>query len=256
MAVVVSLLLHMLVIFGVVAVRFETTPEPTATVASHPFALTFRQRIPPNQDMQGDGATPAQTLNPVLKSNNSGSASASPLARTDDPKPRTPRNTDEPLKTSSPVPTDTAPVLDETKIAQSIANYMATYRPQQQDNDPCPRYRQRDNNDNCPQESDGRGNQQSEMAKNINELFSSHVTGQTRNARAAQEKLAEMDRLRPLMNDKNPALAQVARASYYAAEEKFYSLTGGHKKSQFIYSVEERAAADSISIGVGNMSGK
>jgi hypothetical protein len=243
-AVVVSLLLHLLVIFGVVTVRFEIAPA-TAVVGARPaIVLTLRQRIPRSQIVLEDGAALAQTLSPALKRTNAGPVSPPPL---------TTNRADESRKTTSPVPTDTTPVFDENRIAQSIANYMATYRPPQQDagSDKCPLYRRRNLTDDCPQEPNDLGNQQLEMAKNLNELFTSYVTGHARNARVTQGLLAEMDRLRPLMSSKNPVLAQVARASYYDSEDRYFYLTGGHKNMQLIHSAEERAEADSISFSIG-----
>jgi hypothetical protein len=247
-AVTVSALLHLAV--GIALVRLEPeSSQPADAVGDTPSVVI---RIAPSSP-QRRAETPAAAAN---------AAQEAEIAELPDLAP--PVNATVvvtvPAGTTPTVATDETPTqdpgiaLDIATLQNSISSHMQVYRRDvlNQDLQECQQYRERYERWDCPQEEELKSAARERIDENFDTTFRAYTYGHDANARISRELLADMDAMRPLMEDEG-VLGTLARERYYLKELEYKYLNPGGYQGGFAPIVNTGGVVGLASINLGGI---
>ncbi len=124
-------------------------------------------------------------------------------------------------------------VLDMAALRNSINSHMTNYRRNLlgEEMEECHQYRDRYERWDCPEEGEVKSATQALIDEDMDDLFTDYVSGYARNARISTELLADMETLRPLMEDEG-VLGTLARERYYLKHEQYVYLNPDEGKGE------------------------
>lgn len=221
--------------------RVVTTPLPPSDDAARPsLQVTVVTRIPRIAESRQDEATDLQRESEFAEASVIASeasvieSEASVIESTELPPPSAnieipAAETQEAALTDtsanpSPATSDeaSAPVLDIGRLQESIRGTTRLYRRDTLDQqmDACREYRERYARWDCPKDKEVKTAMQEAIDTNMQATFRAWTYGHSENERISRELLADMDALRPLLDDPG-VLGEVARTRYTLKSEQY-----------------------------------